>query len=151
DASIECEVVVFHPSVADEVHSRLEPATASGKVFCQSFGTSYVAFWRTKSTEIERQIEKLAHFPGIRFETVVGLAEVRGAVRSSPQLFNSFGRPTGIEPIKNAMWAVARDALTSVYGRQIHEISDYLHELRRAKDPILDTVRAYLETGSIKQ
>lgn len=151
DASIECEVVVFHPSVADEVHSRLEPATASGKVFCQSFGTSYVAFWRTKSTEIERQIEKLAHFPGIRFETVVGLAEVRGAVRSSPQLFDSFGRPTGIEPIKNAMWAVARDALTSVYGRQIHEISDYLHELRRTKDPILDTVRAYLETGSIKQ
>lgn len=49
------------------------------------------------------------------------------------------------------MWAVARKALTSVYGRRIEEITAYTNELRSNDDPILATVDAYLKTGSIKQ
>lgn len=151
EESTPCEVVVFHPSIADEAHSALENATASGRIFCQSFGTSYAAFWQTGDTEIERYIHEVERLPGIRFETVVGLAEVRRAVRSSSVVFSSYGRPKQLEPITSVMWAVARKALTSVYGRRIEEITAYTNELRSTDDPILTTVDAYLKTGSIKQ
>lgn len=151
EESTQCEVVVFHPSIADEAHSALEKATASGRIFCQSFGTSYAAFWQTGDAEIETHILDVERFPGIRFETVVGLSEVRRAVRSSSVVFSSYGRPKKLEPITNVMWAVARKALTSVYGRRIEEITAYTNELRSTDDPILATVEAYLKTGSIKQ
>ena len=147
----QCEVVVFHPTIADEAHSALEEISASGRIFCQSYGTSYAAFWKTLDPEVEKHIQTVKHLPGIRFETVVGLAEVRQAVRASSVVFNSYGCPKLLEPIANVMWAVARRALASVYGRRIEEISDYVKTLQDSGDPILATVDAYLKTGSIKQ
>src|SRR5699024_8952962 len=71
--------------------------------------------------------------------------------RSSSTVFSSYGRPNRLEPISNVMWAVARRALTTVYGRRIEEIASYTAKLREEDDPILITVDAYLKTGSIKQ
>ena len=151
EESTECEVVVFHPSIADEAHSALEEASASGRIFCQSYGTSYAAFWKSGDVDMEKYIQDVEPFPGVRFETVIGLPEVRHAVRSSSTVFSSYGRPNRLEPISNVMWAVARRALTTVYGRRIEEIASYTAKLREEDDPILITVDAYLKTGSIKQ
>src|SRR5699024_11626413 len=86
---------------------------------------------------MEKYIQDVEPFPGVRFETVIGLPEVRHAVRSSSTVFSSYGRPNRLEPISNLMWAVARRALTTVYGRRIEEIArseEHTSELQSSFD-----------------
>ncbi|PQM75346.1 helix-turn-helix domain-containing protein [Corynebacterium sp. J010B-136] len=149
--STPCEVIVFHPSAADQAHSALDSVSASGQIYCQSYGTSFAAFWKSDNLANEENIKNAALLPGIRFETVFGLSEVRQVVRSSSAVFGAYGRPSRLEPITEAMWAVARKALISVYRRRIEELTAYTNELKSKNDPVLPTVDAYLKTGSIKQ
>src|SRR5699024_12292429 len=82
EESTECEVVVFHPSIADEAHSALEEASASGRIFCQSYGTSYAAFWKSGDVDMEKDIQDVEQFLDARVEAVIGRPTASTAIRS---------------------------------------------------------------------
>lgn len=144
------EVLVFHPSVSVEARAALRPITATGDVLGHGYRGMFAVFWDISATPPTIP-EQAMHLPGIRFQDINGLKGVRNAVRSAPTLFDATEVPATIELARDLMWAVAGDALATIDNGQLERVTRAIASMKAKKDPILDTLKAYLHTGSIKE
>lgn len=147
-----CTAVVFHPGTSIEARSQFEAHTSSGTTFGHTFRGMYAVFWVMTGPESPLEIPKaITKLPGVRFQSLRGLAQVRSAVRSASQIFRSTGPLERLEESKDLLWAVAGDALVDFVGSGVTELTAEIHRLRTSDPALIDTVTTYLGTGSIKE
>ncbi|MFS0230898.1 helix-turn-helix domain-containing protein [Corynebacterium striatum] len=147
DAHSNFKVVVFHANSALKARDALDLATAEGKIFGYPHDGLFTAFWPLNA-ENQPDIPAL---PSAVFGKVEGLANVRDAVLASPKLFEASCTPTQPTPAHELSWAIAGSALAAFPGSKQNELSADIAKLRNSNSPALETVEAYLRTGSIKQ
>ncbi|WKD62211.1 hypothetical protein CCICO_11085 [Corynebacterium ciconiae DSM 44920] len=137
-----------HPNDAHHARTVLEPLSSKGATFEHNYHGMYVVFWATHTSVDTATVRSV---PGLIFRDVPGLAGVRTAAHSAPSIFKSTGAPTQLADASELRWAVAGDALSSLDNGEMTTYTAALAGLRDKKDPSIDTLWAYLRTGSLKE
>lgn len=121
---------------------------AAGSVFGHAHGDTYCLFWL--STDYDVPPAELAALPGVHLRRLAGLLEVAHGARTASALLATSPNPATLAGIEELWPAVAARRLVELVPRFIEGRLEPLAGLTGyQREAILETVRAYLETGSI--
>lgn len=122
-------------------------ALAAGAVFGHSHGDAYCLFWVRGE---ERLTDELAELPGVHLQRLAGLSAVAGGARTALALLTTTPAPQRLVGIDELWPVVAAGRLAELVPGFVElrlapllELTDY------QRDAIVETVRAFLETGSV--
>ncbi|MDI2099175.1 helix-turn-helix domain-containing protein [Ruicaihuangia caeni] len=144
------DLAAFDSDHAERVAAVAERALLAGRVFSYAYRDITCVFWVRGLSDPE-PAERLAQIPGVHLNDVA-LAELPRAARSAHELLNTAGsleRLSGLDamwaPISAAHLDTIAPGFTSNLLAGLDDLGDYEH------DRVVETVRAYLDSGSVKR
>lgn len=143
-------VLAFDGEHALRAETLAEEELIRGRIFSYAYRDILCVFWPAGDTALA-PADSFAPIPGVRL-AAAGLADLPRTVSSARQILVEAGNLTGVSELCDVWASIAAahlDALvpgtTADILAPLQELGEYEHER------IVETVRAYLRTGSVKE
>ena len=152
DAAAEIEVVLFTPQESREGSGReVQHWLAQPHVYGYAY-RGWRLLFRELGTQPSTWPKDFAHAPSIYVDRVSGLAAVAAAARAAIELQASAPEITGLTDVES-LWAYAAEAhLEALIPGYFRALLLGVEQLAgEERERVTETVREYLETGSIKE
>ena len=143
-------LVVFHPSEWAPAQTVLEPLAARGEIYGHGYHGLYAAFFPASKQAQDFIRDHTDHLGAVTFNQLPSLAAVRAAVRASVTMFDAAENPGRLIPVEDVAWALAAEQVRPLLPTQLHAAHAGVVELRKSAPDVVDTVGAYLKSGSTK-
>ena len=144
------DLVVFHPSEWAPAQTVLEPLAARGEIYGHGYHGLYAAFFPASKNAQDFIRDHTDHLGAVTFNQLPDLAAVRTAVRASVTMFDAAENPGRLIPVEDVAWALAAQQIRPLLPAQLQAAHAGVVELRKSAPDVVDTVGAYLKSGSTK-
>lgn len=152
------DLTVYHPSEWARAQTVLEPAAARGEIFGHGYRGLYAVFSPVSADhaadgEHTQEVirEQTAHLGGVTFDRLPNLAAVRAAVRGCVFMFDAAENPGRLTPVTELAWALAAQQLHPLLPTELERAHAAVVALRNGSPDVVETVEAYLRSGSTKE
>lgn len=144
------DLVVFHPSEWAPAQTVLEPLAVRGEIYGHGYHGLYAAFFPASKHAWDFIRDHTDHLGAVTFNQLPNLAAVRAAVRASVTMFDAAENPGRLIPVEDVAWALAAQQVHPLLPAQLHAAHAGVVELRKSAPDVVETVGAYLKSGSTK-
>lgn len=146
------DLTVYHPNAWAPAQTALEPLAAKGEIFGHGYRGLYAAFSPAADGSSDQAIIRshTDNLGGVTFDRLPGLAAVRSAVRGCVAMFDAAENPGQLIPVGDAAWALAAQHLHPLLPGELQRAHAAVAQMRADAPDVLETVAAYLQSGSTK-